>query len=97
MDPALNFGSPAGIVQAIKGSEMAVRGVRQSGGVALDVWHACRYLLYDAAKFPVGLSSLGLVNISGFFLRGPPPPTPQSVVSRQLANPLGFGLSNGIE
>ena len=42
MDPALNFGSPAGIVQAIKGSEMAVRGVRQSGGVALDVWHACR-------------------------------------------------------
>jgi len=42
MDPALNFGPPAGIVQAIKGSEMAVRGVRQSGGVALDVWHACR-------------------------------------------------------
>ena len=42
MDPALNFGSLVGIVQAIKGSEMAVRGVRQSGGVALHVWHACR-------------------------------------------------------
>ena len=38
------------------------------------------YVLYDAAKFAMGLSSLGLVNISGFFLRGPPPPTPQSAV-----------------
>jgi hypothetical protein len=30
---------------------------------------------YDAAKFPMGLSSLGLMDISGVFLRGPPPPT----------------------
>ena len=42
--------------------------------VAADT--AFRGLLYGAAKFPVGLSSLGVVNISGFFLRGPPPPTP---------------------
>ena len=52
-------------------------------------------LLYGAAKFAVGLSSLGVVNISGFFLRGPPPPTPQSVIKWQLANPPSFWLSNG--
>ena len=33
MDPALNFGSPAGIVQAIKGSEMVARAVRQSEAI----------------------------------------------------------------
>ena len=54
-------------------------------------------LLYDAAKFPVGLSSLGLLNISGGFLRGPPPHPPQSVIKWQLANPPSFWLSNGIE
>ena len=55
MDPALNFGSPAGIVQAIKGSEMAVRGVRQFGGVALDVWHP--FAMDEAASStePLGL------------------------------------------
>jgi len=34
-DLTLNFGSLAGIVQAIKGSEMVARAVRQSGGAAL--------------------------------------------------------------
>ena len=53
-----------------------------------------RYVLYDAAKFAVGLSSLGVVNISGFFLRGPPPTAPQSVIKWQLANPPSFWLSN---
>ena len=45
MDPALNFGPLAGIVQAIKGLEMAVRGVRQSG---VSLWMlACMSLRLD--------------------------------------------------